>query len=255
MVKGWKRERRGRDRNTAERRLETVEICRDASTGLILRKWGADHGPAERSQRAGGIQISRDKIFALLGPAYATMPGPVEILAGSGVLGEGAAMRRRIEASQTLRQTATIAGVQRRMSGRYDVGQPGRDASAEESPRVTRARAAVTRIAEKLGWPVLGVLLELTLFELEIPPCPVLPPPPEEKEIHPLAGESPAAFRERRKEHRRATWEARRAWEAECEPLEARIAQQRAQWMVRFARVPFLLDGLADALHLALGED
>lgn len=250
LAKRWKSPAGAR--HEASRRRERVEVYRDRDTGLILQKWGADRGPPERQHQRGGLQLARDKIYAMLGPAYAALPGPIEILLVGGALGEtGDILRRRLQAAADLREYATRAGVQRRWSGRYDVGARGQDHDAPEAPRVTRARRVITLLAGRLSWPVLGVLLDLVLFELEVPICPSLPAAPPQRDPPPQRHDEDAATYRRRLARLAEAHESDvRAWRAQCVRLEAGLAERQADWRARFAGVPKALDLLADQLQL-----
>jgi hypothetical protein len=252
----WRKSHLGRKgagaRNLASRRAERVEVYRDRDTGLILQRWGADRGTPERARHQGGLQLARDKIYALLGPAYAALPGPIEMLLVGGALGEtGDVLRRRLQAAADLREYATRAGVQRRWSGRYDVGARGRNDNAPESPRVTRARRVITLLAGRLSWPVLGTLLDLVLFELEVAPYPALPPPPPRKEDPPQrVDEDAVAYKRRLGRLAEAQESAAVAWRAQCARVQADLPRRQAEWRARFAGVPKALDLLADQLRL-----
>lgn len=253
LAKRWKsRSKPVGTRHEASRRRERVEVYRDRDTGLILQKWGADRGPPERQRQRGGLQLARDKIYAMLGPAYAALPGPIEILLVGGALGEsGDVLRRRLQAAADLREYATRAGVQRRWSGRYDVGARGRNHDAPETPRVTRARRVITLLAGRLSWPVLGVLLDLVLFELEVAPYPSLPPAPPEREPPPQRHDEDAGeYRRRLARLAEAHESDLRAWRAQCGRIELDLAERQAEWRARFAGVPKALDLLADQLQL-----
>ncbi len=147
---------------------EFADVYRDPITKLLLAR-GPDHGTLERARQQGGVRVG-DHVLGMAQTAWAVAPGCLELLRLEGGLALGLPpddadeiIRRWLEGAESLRLTATRAGVQRRITGRYDFGSLG--SNPEMSEGAVRAWHALSNVAERLGWPRVGGLLDLVLFE------------------------------------------------------------------------------------------
>lgn len=163
-----KRKMRLKKPRRATLRTERTEVYRDPETKLLLQV-GPDHGPPERRQHDGGIIIGQS-VVGTAKAAWAVAPGALERLIHNGGLSVGLwgrkdhldLLRRWLEAAELLRRISTIAGLQRKVTGRYELGVIGR---GEMSEKAVAAHQKITELAERLGWGRLGLLLDLVLYE------------------------------------------------------------------------------------------